>query len=255
MRYLLRIWSCMQSSSAALTVTCPRVAPSRRTGRGCNSVPRCKDEWRVRAATIKGFTRQMAKRFGIDAGLENTMLLLSIGSKGKQRKLDARKRTQLGVIFAERLIEVIENDEKLASLNVQLTKVDVSPSFIDMRVFWLAKGDHTDQITSAALDESSSIIRKRLAEFMCNITVPQVKFIADRSHLSLTEMDRLFEIADYGMQYRAVSNTGAVLGSLADAGVLPGDKGKKVREKATPKWVRKKNSDVCAESTATESDV
>lgn len=53
------------------------------------------------------------------------MLLLSAGNKGKQRKLDARKRTQLGVIFAERLIEVIENEEKLASLSVQLTKVRV----------------------------------------------------------------------------------------------------------------------------------
>lgn len=34
-------------------------------------------------------------------------------------------------------------------------------------------------------------------------------------------MDRLFEEADYGMQYRAVSHTGAVLGSMADAGGPP----------------------------------
>lgn len=33
------------------------------------------------------------------------------------------------------------------------------------------------------------------------------------------EMNLLFEKADYGMQYRALSHTGAVLGSMADSGL------------------------------------
>ncbi|KHN72262.1 Putative ribosome-binding factor A, mitochondrial [Toxocara canis] len=236
MRGLLRVWSNFeQSCSAALSSSCVQAA-SRRTGRGCSSVPTCKDEWRFRAATVKGFTRNMIRRFGIDTGLEDTMVLISAGSKGKRRKLDDRKRQQLGIIFAERLVDIIANDEKFASLGLQLSKVDVAPSFVDMRVFWLAKGDDTDQRTSEVLEQSASVIRKRLAESMSNFSVPQVKFIEDRSHLALMEMDQLFKVADYGMQYRAVSHTGAILGSPADAGILPGDKGRKVREKAIPKW-------------------
>ncbi|VDM43232.1 unnamed protein product [Toxocara canis] len=228
MRGLLRVWSNFeQSCSAALSSSCVQAA-SRRTGRGCSSVPTCKDEWRFRAATVKGFTRNMIRRFGIDTGLEDTMVLISAGSKGKRRKLDDRKRQQLGIIFAERLVDIIANDEKFASLGLQLSKVDVAPSFVDMRVFWLAKGDDTDQRTSEVLEQSASVIRKRLAESMSNFSVPQVKFIEDRSHLAL--------------MYRAVSHTGAILGSPADAGILPGDKGRKVREKAIPKWVRRKVS-------------
>ncbi|VDO16987.1 unnamed protein product [Brugia timori] len=33
-------------------------------------------------------------------------------------------------------------------------------------------------------------------------------------------MNRLFEKADYGMQYRALSHTGAILGSMADTGLI-----------------------------------
>ncbi|VDM99845.1 unnamed protein product [Thelazia callipaeda] len=35
----------------------------------------------------------------------------------------------------------------------------------------------------------------------------------------LSEMIHLFEKADYGMQYRALSHTGAVLGSMSETGI------------------------------------
>lgn len=37
------------------------------------------------------------------------------------------------------------------------------------------------------------------------------------------EMNLLFEKADYGMQYRALSHTGAILGSMADIGSPSGN--------------------------------
>ena len=41
-------------------------------------------------------------------------------------------------------------------------------------------------------------------------------------------MNRIFEAADYGMQYRALSHTGAVLGSQKDSGTPNPEKISKV---------------------------
>lgn len=46
-------------------------------------------------------------------------------------------------------------------------------------------------------------------------------------------MNKLFEIADYGMQYRALSHTGLILGSAKETGMeMPEEKNKKV-----PRWL------------------
>ncbi|MFH4982540.1 hypothetical protein AB6A40_009249 [Gnathostoma spinigerum] len=88
-----------------------------------------------------------------------------------------------------------------------------------MTISWKAKGDGTDEETQRLLDQSVGTIRRKLSEAMSNATVPQLKFVADRTHLIVEEMNQLFAKADYGMQYRALSNTGAVLGSMSDSGI------------------------------------
>lgn len=47
-------------------------------------------------------------------------------------------------------------------------------------------------------------------------------------------MNKLFEIADYGMQYRALSHTGLILGSAKETGTeSPEEKNKNV-----PRWLK-----------------
>ena len=51
-------------------------------------------------------------------------------------------------------------------------------------------------------------------------------------------MNRLFEIADYGVQYRSISKTGAILGSISDAR----QKSDETLEMKVPRWSRKEYS-------------
>ncbi|MCP9258181.1 hypothetical protein DINM_002692 [Dirofilaria immitis] len=97
-------------------------------------------------------------------------------------------------------------------------KVDIGPTFKVMDVYWLAKGNKSDEITDKVLKGSEDFVRKRLSESLGSHNIPRLAFVAECKHLVEQEMNCLFEKADYGMQYRALSHTGAVFGSMADAG-------------------------------------
>jgi hypothetical protein len=47
--------------------------------------------------------------------------------------------------------------------------------------------------------------------------MPAIKFVRDMSDLKLEEMNRIFATADYGMDYRAVSQTAATLSPLSNS--------------------------------------
>ncbi|VDK87125.1 unnamed protein product [Onchocerca ochengi] len=98
--------------------------------------------------------------------------------------------------------------------------VDVAPTFKVMDVYWLAKGDKSDEIMEKVLKNSEDFVRKRLSELLSSHNIPRLTFVAERKHLVEQEMNHLFEKADYGMQYRALSHTGAILGSMADAEIF-----------------------------------
>lgn len=55
----------------------------------------------------------------------------------------------------------------------------------------------------------------------------------------MQELDKLFEIADYGMQYRAVSSIGAILGSPSDTGIKSKDPDDPSlpKEQMPPRWL------------------
>ncbi|EJW74924.1 hypothetical protein WUBG_14169 [Wuchereria bancrofti] len=73
-----------------------------------------------------------------------------------------------------------------------------------MDVYWLAKGDKSDEITEKVLKGSEDFVRKRLSELLGTHNVPRLTFIAEHRHIV--------------EQYRALSHTGAILGSMADTG-------------------------------------
>ncbi|KAK6743509.1 hypothetical protein RB195_010649 [Necator americanus] len=174
----------------------------------CNCVmPR--QEWRYNVAMGRNFQRVMGKKFGYDMGLEDRILLRSLGQR--QRHLDQKKVTQLSTILGMKINEVASANEEVARLAVQFTKVKVNCSFTDVRVWWLCTGVNDEEIENT-LNSQRYNLRKVLSDSI-GVNCPELMFVPDRSELMLEEMDRLFRIADYGMDYRAVSHTGRILGN------------------------------------------
>uniref|UniRef100_A0A1I7VTW7 Ribosome-binding factor A n=1 Tax=Loa loa TaxID=7209 RepID=A0A1I7VTW7_LOALO len=197
---------------------------NRRTGRGHANDFTHRDLPRFIIANKKNFTRTIARLVGVDSGLGKAMLMLDVGKKPKQRKLNEAKRNRLGRMFLEHVFQILCEHDRFCDIEgLELYKVDVGPTFKVMDVYWLAKGDKSDEIIEKVLKGSEDFVRKRLSELLGSHNIPRLTFIAERKHLLEQEMNRLFEKADYGMQYRALSHTGAVLGSMADAGSPNGD--------------------------------
>ncbi|KAM3723131.1 putative ribosome-binding factor A [Dirofilaria immitis] len=200
-------------------ITCSYMNPyNRRTGRGHANDMLHRDWPRFVVANKKSFTRTVARLVGVDSGLEKTMLMLNIGKKPKQRKLSEIKRSRLGRMFLEHIFQILcEHDRFYEIEGLELYKVDIGPTFKVMDVYWLAKGNKSDEITDKVLKGSEDFVRKRLSESLGSHNIPRLAFVAECKHLVEQEMNCLFEKADYGMQYRALSHTGAVFGSMADA--------------------------------------
>ncbi|EPB65981.1 hypothetical protein ANCCEY_14933 [Ancylostoma ceylanicum] len=142
-------------------------------------------------------------------GLEDRILLRSLGQR--QRHLDQKKVTQLSAILEGMINEAASANEEVSRHAVQFTKVKVNCSFTDVRVWWLCTGVNDEEI-EAVLKSQRHNLRKTLSDSI-GVNCPEIQFEPDRSELMMQEMDRLFRMADYGMDYRAVSHTGRVLGN------------------------------------------
>jgi hypothetical protein len=126
----------------ARTLSCLicRDASSKRSGgRYGGFGARCRDVPRYQLALTRRFTRVMAKTFGVDTGIDDTVsarchcpdlppLLLQVLLLGavalRQPRLDAKKRQQLGKIYAERLMQVLAEEPLTQSLRLNITKVN-----------------------------------------------------------------------------------------------------------------------------------
>ncbi|KAH7726774.1 Protein C25G4.3 b [Aphelenchoides avenae] len=172
------------------------------------------------------------KRFGVDTGLEDAMLVLSVNG-ASYRKLDAKKRSHFSELYSESLLSIIPEYARLAELQFEVVKIDVPPILTEVVIRWRCHGDERDEEIQQVLTAEAESIRRKLSETLYNSNVPRLKFVADRTHLTQEEMNRLFEIADYGMQYRAVSHTAAVLGPAA-AGV----KQEEAKPDKVPRWLQ-----------------
>ncbi|EFP04786.1 hypothetical protein CRE_29950 [Caenorhabditis remanei] len=175
----------------------------------------------------KSFQKSMGTRYGIDMGLEDRLLLVSLGTK--QRRLDEKKVIQLSRILEERVGEVIATDETLGQLQLQITRVRVDRGFTQVSVYWMCRGEGDLEVIDI-LDKTKNQIKRRISESI-GITCPEMKFIGDKSLLMEQEMDKLFREADYGIDYRSLSRSASVLGNVKSEDEQVG------RKRNVPKWL------------------
>ncbi|CAP24248.2 Protein CBG03339 [Caenorhabditis briggsae] len=215
-------------STSSVALKGPRNYVNRKTGRGCGNAVLSKFEWRYDKAIGKTFQKTMGTRFGIDMGLEDRLLLVSLGTK--QRRLDDKKVVQLSRILEERIGEVISTDDILGQLQLHITRVRVDRGFTQVSVYWMCRGEG-DQEVVEILETSKHQIKRQVSE-STGITCPELKFVGDKSLLMGQEMDKLFREADYGMDYRSLSKSASVLGNVKE------EREENVtRTKNTPRWL------------------
>ncbi|XGW16127.1 hypothetical protein V3C99_001514 [Haemonchus contortus] len=184
----------------------------KKTGRTGNTCVLPRQSWRYDVAMKRNFQRTIGKRFGYDMGLEDRILLSSLGRR--ERRLDQKKMAQLSAILEAQISDAASANLEVSACAVQFTKVTVNSSFTEVKVWWLCD-DVNDTKIEECLERQRHSLRKAVADSI-GVNCPTLQFLPDRSKLMEQEMERLFQIADYGMDYRAVSHTGRVLGGAGE---------------------------------------
>ncbi|KAL3106883.1 hypothetical protein niasHT_010798 [Heterodera trifolii] len=181
------------------------------------------------------FTLECLSRFGTE--VEDVKLIL-----GNQhlyyRKLSDTKRRQFANLYQRALEDLISGDYELHG--ILITRIEVPMVLKHIQIHWRCTGDvQRDEEIDQILEKHADSLRSKLSEMFFHTPIPPFVFVEDRRHLYEQELSKLLEIADYGMQYRAVSHVGAILGSSRDTGTKSADPNDPTvpKEQVPPRWL------------------
>ncbi|XP_045742458.1 putative ribosome-binding factor A, mitochondrial isoform X1 [Mirounga angustirostris] len=127
--------------------------------------------------------------------------LMKSTSKKTTRDDHVRLRALNGLLY-KALMDLLctaEVSQEICDLNVQLSKVSLTPDFSACRAYWKTTvSAEQNAHTEAILQRSAAHMRHLLMSQQTLRNVPPIVFIRDRGNAALAEVDRLLAIADFG---------------------------------------------------------
>uniref|UniRef100_A0A8D2CWR6 Ribosome binding factor A n=1 Tax=Sciurus vulgaris TaxID=55149 RepID=A0A8D2CWR6_SCIVU len=128
-------------------------------------------------------------------------LLLKRTSKRTRKEDHVRLRALNGLLYKALtdLLSSPEVSQEVYNLNVEISKVSLTPDCSACRVYWKASlsADQNER-TDATLQRSAAHMRHLLMSQQTLRNVPPIVFIQDRKNAALAEVDRLLAVADFG---------------------------------------------------------
>ncbi|MBZ3889481.1 putative ribosome-binding factor A, mitochondrial [Sciurus carolinensis] len=128
-------------------------------------------------------------------------LLLKRTSKRSRKEDHVRLRALNGLLYKALtdLLSSPEVSQEVYKLNVEISKVSLTPDCSACRVYWKASlsADQNER-TDAALQRSAAHMRHLLMSQQTLRNAPPIVFIQDRKNAALAEVDRLLAVADFG---------------------------------------------------------
>uniref|UniRef100_A0A1I7XJ34 POLAc domain-containing protein n=1 Tax=Heterorhabditis bacteriophora TaxID=37862 RepID=A0A1I7XJ34_HETBA len=218
--YTERKWNMIETNRARYLNRLNRVMDA-----GNTILPR--QEWRYNIAAGKNFQRMLGKKYGFDMGLDDRILLMSLGQR--RRNLDDKKMRQLASIFEIKIAEAISVNEEISQLKIRFNGVKINKSYTKIDISWLPTETNEKLPMCDSLKEASECLDRQRHELRhalmesTGVNCPELRFVPDRSELLLEasfycykscfQMNKLFQAADYGMNYHSVSDTARILGN------------------------------------------
>ncbi|XP_041963315.1 putative ribosome-binding factor A, mitochondrial [Alosa sapidissima] len=122
-------------------------------------------------------------------------------SKKRNPEENSRLRVLNGILFKaiSDLLASHEISPELPHLNVEISKVSLSPDYSACRIYWKTCGtSERDAQIQQLLDKSGPRIRYLLTSQQVLGSVPAIVFIRDKQYAALNEIDNLLKAADFG---------------------------------------------------------
>ncbi|XP_032149690.1 putative ribosome-binding factor A, mitochondrial isoform X1 [Sapajus apella] len=127
--------------------------------------------------------------------------LMRSTSKKTRKEDHVRLRAVNGLLY-KALTDLLctpEVSQELYDLNVELSKVSLTPDFSACRVYWKTTlSAEQNARTEAVLQKSAAHMRHLLMSQQTLRNVPPIVFVKDKRSAALAEIDQLLAVADFG---------------------------------------------------------
>ncbi|CAG5048877.1 unnamed protein product [Parnassius apollo] len=119
-------------------------------------------------------------------------------------KRGVRRVAVLNKIFMKYITDIMSTGTvamNIVGKGIEISKVRVTPDFLTVNVFWVCKGDSTDEETESLLNSVAGALRHELSTLRVMGEVPYIVFVKDRQEAQVADLQRRLAKADYGEDY------------------------------------------------------
>ncbi|XP_037035197.1 uncharacterized protein LOC119073667 [Bradysia coprophila] len=170
----------------------------------------------VRNASSKGFVmgrqirtlnklltgkKKSKKNWKIDDDVPKLPSIESLSNPTSHGKSSQRRVHVLNKLFMRHITDYMATDSTFTGYALEISRVNITTDFKLVNVYWLARGDGTDERLEAMLSKSTGMLRYNLSTLRLMGEVPMIKFVKDRFYAKSVEVDMLLKVADFGDDY------------------------------------------------------
>ncbi|PZC83766.1 hypothetical protein B5X24_HaOG206923 [Helicoverpa armigera] len=138
----------------------------------------------------------------------NADALPTVQSLTKQKyepgKRGQRRTAMLNKMFMKQITDMLSTGTvsmDVVGRGIEISKVNVTPDLNAVNVFWVCKGDASDDETEKLLNKVAGGLRHELSTLRVMGEIPYIVFVKDKQETHLIDLDRRLALADYGEDY------------------------------------------------------
>ncbi|XP_075981080.1 putative ribosome-binding factor A, mitochondrial [Anticarsia gemmatalis] len=125
-------------------------------------------------------------------------------TKFEPGKRGLRRTAMLNKMFMKQITDLMSTGTvsmDVVGRGIEISKVNVSPDFKTVNVFWICKGTSSDEETEAILNKTAGPLRHELSTLRIMGEIPYIVFVKDKQEALITELHQRLSVADYGEDY------------------------------------------------------
>lgn len=130
----------------------------------------------------------------------------SISNPMGVQKHTNRRITVLNSLFMKNITDLMATGamaDSLTGLGIEVSRVLVAQDFLNINVYWLAKGSEDDVAIELLLRKCSGHLRHELSQLRVMGEVPRIHFVKDLEFAKYIEVERILKGADMGSHEEA----------------------------------------------------
>ncbi|CAG4946789.1 unnamed protein product [Colias eurytheme] len=115
-----------------------------------------------------------------------------------------RRMAVLNKLFMKHITDIMSTGTvsmDIVGRGIEISKVQVTPDFKTVNVFWVCKSKSTDEETERVLKNTAGRLRHELSTLRLMGEIPYIGFVKDKQEARIVDLDRRLAQADYGEDY------------------------------------------------------